>query len=188
MSSPIGEGGVNQQGAPNPATGYPGAANYPGIGQSIANNLNPAGVANAVGGAVGSLVTGALGIKANTFNIILNTLFYGTLSGVGVWLMYKGLTILASDVPGAAGVQDVLGAPLRGVKRVGSGAVGVGKFAATDGLSAGVSVAKFSGRVGRRAGQKVAGATHDFVHGAPRHAAGKTPNPARVPTGRHSRP
>lgn len=167
---------------PNPAP--PGQGNgglFGGLPNDIANVLNtlsgqPQSTGNdalnsgdnlvapgTVGGAIGSLVTGALGLKTNTFNIILNNLFYALIAGVGLYVFVKGLLLIVTEIPGAQGVGQVIGNPIRSVA---SGAKTVGMFAATDGLSSVVSGAKKVGSVTKR---KVTGGSKDFflgpVHG-----------------------
>lgn len=107
------------------------------------NQVEGAGVPTPqqVGGAIGSMITGAIGLKAGGINIFLNTLFYGMVTAIGLWFLYSGLKMIVTEVPGATGARDVLTKPF---KAVGLAGIGSG-FALQRGLSHGAGLDKLVG-------------------------------------------
>lgn len=104
----------------NSIAGAPSVNDSNSSGLGNATNGNPSSAT--VGGAVGSLLTGALGLKVNTINIILNTVFYAGVTTMGIWFLYSGLKMLVKEVPGAPGASKVLTAPFKAVGALGLGA------------------------------------------------------------------
>jgi hypothetical protein len=116
-----------------------------------------------LGGVASGIIGSVTGLKSNTFNIILNTLFYAGISVGGMYLLYRGLMAIVTEIPGASGAGSYLGGTIAApVKRLGSLGVSAGTFAATDGLSAVGSGFKTAGRVTKR---KVVGGAKDFFLG-----------------------
>lgn len=86
---------------------------------TIPNPLSPSQDAGAVAAAISGVVQGIVGTKlgqvSNLLNIALNTLLYGSITALGLYMTYKGLRLLATEIPGAEGVANTLTAPIRKV-------------------------------------------------------------------------
>ena len=138
----------------NGISGAPQVNNNNSLGLGNATNGNPSD--QTVGGAIGGLITQGLGIKVNLINIVLNPIFYGAITALGVFIVLKGLRLIVNEVPGAPGVSGVIGDTLSAPFGV---AKSIGMFAATDGLSGvnwGLSKgASLDKAVGARAGNRL---------------------------------
>lgn len=136
----------------NPSPNQPDTPN----GAPVAGTPNFSGqIAQSAAGVAGGLLSGLFGIKQNTINVFLNTTFYAIVGAVGLWLTYRGLTLIVQEIPGAPGAGSIIGDVPGKLAR---GTANVGKFVTTDGLSSVGTAAKTVGR-------KVKGGTLDFVHG-----------------------
>lgn len=98
----------------NTITGGPGNNN--GLAQQTAAPI--ASAITAVGGAVGALTQATKFFTLSTLNILLNNLVYAAIAAIGLYMFFKGLNMIVSEVPGAAGVRNVVTAPVHAVGRV----------------------------------------------------------------------
>lgn len=102
--------------SPNPADPNSGGNPLDPLANGITAGVSAAG--SSIGGAVGNTILGALGLKVNTFNIILNTIFYAGLVSVGGVVLYKGLRLLVDESGGGGAASTVTGFAKSAVKKV----------------------------------------------------------------------
>lgn len=143
---------------PTPAPPSPLQQVFNGIFDSTGGALTTAGSGNspgdtvgAAGQAGGALVTqglAKLGITLNAINVVLNTLLYGGMGLLGGVMVYKGVRLLVTELPGASGVGGLVG------DTVGAG-VGVAAATGRSSLKLGKIGSALDSHVGRLASRVV---------------------------------
>lgn len=103
--------------SPNPADPNSGGNPLDPLANGITAGVSAAG--SSIGGAVGNTILGALGLKVNTINILLNTVFYASLVTVGGIILYKGLRLIVNESGGSPpGVGEMVKGAVRKVTDV----------------------------------------------------------------------